>query len=244
MPQTRAELKTARSDCLGMILKSAGITAGGSLLPPGFGAGVDAGVLMDLLPAINAKFGLAYEQIETYGQQEKQMVRRFIKEQACPVVGQRLTKETIFQILKQAGVQVTAKELFKFIPGIGQVIAAGISYAVLQEIGKSHLGNCYTIALAALEMRLEGKKSNSGSDREDPPPVKSAPIKDESYYGRILGLSGKLTKTEIKKRYRDLVSKYHPDKVHHLGQEFQDMAQEKAKEINEAYDFFTARYDL
>lgn len=70
------------------------------------------------------------------------------------------------------------------------------------------------------------------------------PPKDEQYYARILGLTGKLTRTEIKKRYRDIVAKYHPDKVQHLGKEFQEMAEEKAKAINEAYDFFRERYGI
>ena len=30
--------------------------------------------------------------------------------------------------------------------------------------------------------------------------------------------------------------KYHPDKVHHLGPEYQKDAQEKFKKINDAYD--------
>ena len=30
-------------------------------------------------------------------------------------------------------------------------------------------------------------------------------------------------------------AKFHPDKVHHLGEEFQKMAEEKFKSLNEAY---------
>jgi DnaJ like chaperone protein len=31
---------------------------------------------------------------------------------------------------------------------------------------------------------------------------------------------------------------YHPDKVSHLGDEFRTGAEEKMKEINQAYDYF------
>ena len=40
---------------------------------------------------------------------------------------------------------------------------------------------------------------------------------------------------EIKKSFRSLIARYHPDKVQHLGREFQDMAADRAAELTEAY---------
>ena len=40
---------------------------------------------------------------------------------------------------------------------------------------------------------------------------------------------------EIKNAYKQLANKYHPDKVLHLGEEFKKMAEERFKEIQEAY---------
>jgi len=40
---------------------------------------------------------------------------------------------------------------------------------------------------------------------------------------------------DIKKSFRTLIARYHPDKVQHLGQEFQDMAADRAAELTEAY---------
>jgi len=40
---------------------------------------------------------------------------------------------------------------------------------------------------------------------------------------------------EIKKSFRALIARYHPDKVQHLGKEFQDMAADRAAELTEAY---------
>ncbi len=40
---------------------------------------------------------------------------------------------------------------------------------------------------------------------------------------------------EIKKAFRQQIAKYHPDKVQHLGKEFQEMAAERAAELTEAY---------
>ena len=43
------------------------------------------------------------------------------------------------------------------------------------------------------------------------------------------------TAEEIKRSFRALIARYHPDKVQHLGKEFQDMAADRAAELTEAY---------
>src|SRR6185503_11531570 len=40
---------------------------------------------------------------------------------------------------------------------------------------------------------------------------------------------------EIKKAFRREIARYHPDKVQHLGQEFQEMASGIAADLTEAY---------
>jgi tetratricopeptide (TPR) repeat protein len=50
----------------------------------------------------------------------------------------------------------------------------------------------------------------------------------------ILVISSKASDEDVKKAYRDLVRKYHPDNYH--NNPLSDLAQEKMKEINEAYD--------
>ena len=54
---------------------------------------------------------------------------------------------------------------------------------------------------------------------------------------RVLGVSPSASDDEIKKAYRDLARKYHPDNYH--DNPLADLAQEKMKEINEAYDTIT-----
>jgi len=51
----------------------------------------------------------------------------------------------------------------------------------------------------------------------------------------ILGIKPNDDVEIIKKAYRDLAVKYHPDKVANLGPEFQKLAEEKFKSINDAY---------
>lgn len=53
----------------------------------------------------------------------------------------------------------------------------------------------------------------------------------------VLGVSPSASDEEVKKAYRDLARKYHPDNYH--DNPLADLASEKMKEINEAYDAIT-----
>lgn len=51
----------------------------------------------------------------------------------------------------------------------------------------------------------------------------------------VLNIARDASPEEIKKAYRELAGKYHPDKVQHLGEEFRKLAEERFKAIEEAY---------
>jgi len=55
----------------------------------------------------------------------------------------------------------------------------------------------------------------------------------------VLGISRNSSEEEIKKAYRKLVRQYHPDKVAHLGDEFKALAEERFKQIQQAYQEIT-----
>ena len=64
----------------------------------------------------------------------------------------------------------------------------------------------------------------------------------------LLEVSRGATADEIKHAFRREIAKYHPDKVQHLGQEFQDLASVRAAELTQAYKTLTdtalrAEYD-
>ncbi|MBZ0182188.1 MAG: DnaJ domain-containing protein [Melioribacteraceae bacterium] len=81
--------------------------------------------------------------------------------------------------------------------------------------------------LNSIFQQSENDNSNKQKDFDN--------IKDINHYYSILGLSNDASIDEIKKAYKTLISKYHPDKFANLSVEFQEIAERKSKEINEAY---------
>ena len=53
---------------------------------------------------------------------------------------------------------------------------------------------------------------------------------------QVLGVSRNANQAEIKKAYRKLISRYHPDKFSHLGPEFEATARRRTETIIGAYE--------
>ena len=51
-----------------------------------------------------------------------------------------------------------------------------------------------------------------------------------------LGVDKTASQDDIKKAYRKMAKKYHPDKVIHLGKEHQEGAEEKFRQVQAAYE--------
>jgi len=60
------------------------------------------------------------------------------------------------------------------------------------------------------------------------------PSNDSNY--RILEIEPNASNEEVKKAYRKMAVKYHPDKVATLGEDVQKAAEEKFKAVNQAYE--------
>jgi DnaJ like chaperone protein len=59
-------------------------------------------------------------------------------------------------------------------------------------------------------------------------------VSDSAY--KILEIEPTASDEDVKKAYRRMAMKYHPDKVSHLGEDFKKVAQEKFRKVKDAYD--------
>ena len=72
-------------------------------------------------------------------------------------------------------------------------------------------------------------------NKNDYESIKAMFAKDEKAIFRVLEISPNASNNEIKRAYRKMANKYHPDKVAHLGKEMQNLAEDKFKAVNDAY---------
>jgi len=77
----------------------------------------------------------------------------------------------------------------------------------------------------------QGQKDPGGS--EGAHSRKSARHSVDPY--EVLGVDRGEDFEAIRSRYKEKLLQYHPDRVQHLGKEFEEMAERKTKEITEAY---------
>jgi DnaJ like chaperone protein len=66
--------------------------------------------------------------------------------------------------------------------------------------------------------------------------IKSMFYRDANADYHVLGIEPSATDEEIKKAYRQMAIRYHPDKVIHMGEEYQKGAKEKFQKVQEAYE--------
>jgi len=101
---------------------------------------------------------------------------------------------------------------------------------VLFGIAKAD-GNISSQELYAIREIMNGLDISS----KDFDSIKSIFIGETNQAYEILNVSPESEIDTIKKAYRELAMKYHPDKVANLGSEFQQLAEDKFKAINNAY---------
>jgi hypothetical protein len=85
--------------------------------------------------------------------------------------------------------------------------------------------------------RPHSKAGSGGDRRHDEQAARHA----EFDPFQILNVNRGASANEIKHAYREMLSKYHPDKVAHLGEEFQQIAHTKVIEITKAYEMLCGK---
>jgi hypothetical protein len=117
----------------------------------------------------------------------------------------------------------------------------------LQEIGcvlflsKEPAGVILTEEIREELNHLLGSKIDFESAPTDEPAVTATP--EDSEYYKLLGLQPVASLAEIKAAYRKRIKQCHPDKFVGRGVEFRQLAEERAKAINAAYDILLSKYE-
>ncbi|SLK06152.1 MULTISPECIES: hypothetical protein [unclassified Paenibacillus] len=173
IPATLEQLEQVRKECRTMVKKRATASAGTTLVPlPGTDVLADVGMLMQLLPAINNKFGLSQKQLDGLDPETKSMIYGFVMSIGSKVIGRMVTKELVVVVLKRVGVRVATKSVAKFVPFAGQGLAAALSFTAMRYVGNKHVEDCYEVVKRMIEQRelLPGEPAPSALEEayEDP----------------------------------------------------------------------------
>lgn len=129
-----------------MVTKRASLSAGTSAIPtPGVDIAADVAIMLELIPAINRRFGLDPEQIEGYSPATKQIIYQVIKRAGLAMVGQTITKTLITQALKKVASRVAVKQVLKFVPIVGWAANAAIGFGAMKYVGNSHVDDCFDV---------------------------------------------------------------------------------------------------
>jgi small GTP-binding protein len=130
---------------------AAGVSAANGLNPiPGADIAVDLSVLMKLFAELRECFGLSDKVLNS------------LKESTIPTVStvannviRYAAKEGILLLFKQFLGRQTMKAVVKYVPFIGQAIAATAGFTITYTVGSSYLDDCYVLAEKILRDELE-----------------------------------------------------------------------------------------
>ncbi|MBS5838178.1 MAG: hypothetical protein KID05_03210 [Pseudomonas sp.] len=146
-----AELDRIRDECKSMVTKRSAVSAGAAAVPiPGLDIGTDVALLVEMLPAINSKFGLTPQHIEQLDTRSKRLIVVAASGIGSEIIGKFVSRTLVMSLLRKMGVKVATKSITRFIPLVGQAVAATISFGVMKMVGNDHIEDCYQVCRQAL----------------------------------------------------------------------------------------------
>ena len=140
-------LESIRAECLELVKKRAYCSAGAAVIPvPFLDVVIDVGILSQLIPEVNARFGLAPEQISVYDPKTKQVHWQELRKRGVEFSGLVVARTAVKKSLNNVVAKVITKQVTKFIPLGGQIVAASLGYIVMKKVAEAHVEDCYKIA--------------------------------------------------------------------------------------------------
>lgn len=142
-----ASLQAVALRCRKRVTRSAALAAGVAIVPlPGIDWVADVGLLMRLLPQINAEFGLSQAQIEQLAPDRRLVVYKAISSAGGLLVGKIITRELVLRLVQMVGVRLTAQQAAKYVPLAGQAVSAVLTFTALKFVCEQHIQQCMAVA--------------------------------------------------------------------------------------------------
>ena len=146
LPQTVDELEQIRLSCRKLLNKRAALSAAAAVVPlPGADISVDAAIMVELLTTINRRFGLTPEQVAHLDWERKRILLVLITSAGNELIGKTITARLLRTTVKQAGRQLLTRRGGRWVPLIGPVLSAGVSYSAMYYLGMHHINQCYDV---------------------------------------------------------------------------------------------------
>jgi len=147
VPATAEDIEAVARRCRKLVSQRALFAAGVSMLPvPGLDWLTDIGVLLRLLPMINAEFGLTPAQIERLAPDRRLVVYKAASAGGGMLVGRLITRELVMSMLRLVGVRLTTQQAAKFVPIAGQMVSAALTFTALRFVCEQHIRQCMEVA--------------------------------------------------------------------------------------------------
>ncbi len=147
LPAEGHDLQAVAERCRKMVRRRALLAAGVAMVPlPGLDWLTDVGVLVNVLPQINAAFGLSPAQIERLAPDRRIVVYKAVSAGGGMLIGKIVTRELVMTMLRLVGVRLTTQQAAKFVPVAGQAVSAALTYSALRFVCEQHIRQCIEVA--------------------------------------------------------------------------------------------------
>lgn len=138
-------LEKIKVECEELVNKQAKLSAGAAIVPvPMLDVAVDAGLLTKLLPEISERFGLV-DSSKTVNLNNQTSFEQY-KDRAVEFAGLVVSRSIAKKTFQGFGSRIIAKQVTKFVPFGGQIVAGTIGYLMFKKIANAHIEECYQIA--------------------------------------------------------------------------------------------------
>ena len=123
------------------------MSAGAAVIPvPFLDVLIDVGILSQLIPEINARFGLAPEQVSVFDPKTKQVQWDELRKRGVQFSGFVVARTAVKKSINNVAAKYITKQVTKFIPLGGQLIAASLGYFVMKKVAEAHVEDSYKLA--------------------------------------------------------------------------------------------------